>query len=120
MGKSNWIWLVVAVVALAIGALLSVWIYTPSLGVKTQLQIDQWCEQLAAHAAKHQGVFPDDVAGCQAALGRSPETFTDAWGRPMRYERERPTGPFRLWSTGADGQDQRGAPGSDDLASWTR
>ena len=118
MSKSNLLWLLGALAACGIGAVLCVWIYTPSLGVKSQLQIDKWCEQLAAEAAKAHGVFPVDAAGCRAALNLDEHRFSDPWGRVYQYEREAPTGPFRLWSTGANGVDERGS--GDDIASWTR
>jgi hypothetical protein len=118
VAKSNGFWLAVALAALIPGGLLSWWIVTPSLGVKCQLQIDRWCEQLAAHAAKQDGVFPAEQSGCISALGLTPETFRDPWGRVYQYERVSAKGPFRLWSTGADGRDDRG--GGDDIASWTR
>lgn len=118
MAKSNGLWIVIALAALIVGGVLSWWIVAPSLGVKSQLQIEKWCEQLAAHAAANQGVFPANAGACQAALKLDAAAFSDPWGRPYRYERESPTGPFRLWSAGANGRDERG--GGDDIASWTR
>jgi hypothetical protein len=109
----------VAVAVAAAGVALSlVFVVTPSLGVKSQLQIEKWCEQLAAVAAKNDGVFPADVAACRTALNLDQPGFADPWGRPYRYERESDKGPFRLWSAGADGADEHGA--GDDIASWTR
>ena len=118
MQRREWIWVGVAAAALGVGGAVSMWIRTPSFGVKAQLQIDRWAEELAGVAGKNDGVFPPDRGACRAALTLSEESFQDPWGRQYQYENVAPTGPFRLWSVGADGRDDRGD--GDDIASWTR
>jgi hypothetical protein len=109
-------WLAVAAAALAAGAALAAWAHTPSLGVRAQLQLDRALEALARWAGDRDGVFPLPEQLAAAAGPVLPQA--DPWGRPWRYERVAARGPIRLWSTGADGQDQRGA--GDDIAAWTR
>jgi hypothetical protein len=119
MSQTDRITTLIAIAVAATGVALSLFfVVTPSLGVKSQLQIEKWCEQLAAVAAKNDGVFPKDAVGCRTALKLDAPGFGDPWGRPYRYEREAAIGPFRLWSIGADGKDDHGA--GDDIASWTR
>ena len=110
-------WVGVAVLAAAIGGGLAWWIYTPSLGVKAQLEIDLAMQHMARWAGDRGGVFPTQAQLAQATTG-ALDPAVDPWRRPYRYERVAPKGPVRLWSVEANGTDEQGL--GDDIASWTR
>jgi len=100
------------------------------LTVKAMVRRDLWRVNNAIQRVQNaEGRYPADEQELVRALGRlaDPEVRVDdqgrpvdAWGRPLRYRFPGVHAPglFDLWSLGADGRDDDGAP--DDQPNWPR
>jgi hypothetical protein len=65
------------------------------------------------------GHFPPESIGLSALVGEFiGQLVPDPWGHQYVYRRPAATGPYRLYSRGLDGRDDRGS--GDDVTTWPK